>query len=185
MPNHQPIDLFELTAARKRLSWFVQMQAHQTAHYVGFGWEAKNDAPSDYPSLVEAFENSLQTGKPLPISNAFCDRTIYLSPAGNVQMRFWHDVSHVRTGRTFRGSDELQLAEYHLRAASRAGFTRDSLEHRLFYADTMGQASCQINVGRYPEDQLDFALRCVRYGVPAAIDYELKLLRESQPGDAA
>jgi hypothetical protein len=185
VPTQQLIVVRGLNAARRRLSWFALMQAHQTANYVGFGWEATDNPPSDYPSLVEAFEYSLESGKPLPISNRFCDRTIYLTPAGNVQMRFWHDVSHVRTGRTFRGSDELQLADYHLRAAVRAGFSRDSLEHRLFYADTMGQAMCQISVGKFPDDQLGFALRCLRYGVSTAVDYELKLLYESQPADAA
>lgn len=180
MPNDQTTEIPALDEARRQLSRFVSSQAHQAADTLGFGWLATAEAPNDFQSLLTAFRESSTTGNALAISNQHCDQTVYSSEAENVHMRFWHDTAHVRSGLTFSASDELLLAQHHLEQAEVAGFTKDSLEYQLLHADTVGQTKCLMRLHRYPDDQLGFAVRTVKYGLGPAIEFEVRRATTSE-----
>lgn len=164
----------ELLAARSQLSSFVSGRAREAADRLGFGWKGTPNAPETYQQLRGAYARSVETGAPLPISNKYCDRTIFLTPEDNVRFRFWHDTSHVQLGLSFRLDDEWELACWHLHEATAAGFGERSLAHRLLRADTLGQLLVQSVANRFPSDQRRFALGCITQGMDAGILDELR-----------
>lgn len=117
--------------ARVNLSWFVQQQADQTTEEVGFGWIGTPDAPATYPQLRAAFQRSAKTGDPLPVSNQYCDDTVFVEPSDNVAFRYWHDVSHCRLGLSFALPDEWELTLWHLDQLVAAGYPPTTLEFQL------------------------------------------------------
>jgi hypothetical protein len=160
--------------ARINLSRFVHDQADKTADELGFGWVGVPDAPSTYQQLRGAFEHSKRTGELLPISNLFCDDTIYVEPADNIAFRFWHDTSHCRLGLSFALQDEWELSLWHLARLEEAGFSPASLEHQLFRVDALGQIILLALAGRFPFNQGDFVRTCGELGMDAGILTELR-----------
>jgi hypothetical protein len=159
----------ELIRAITRLSGFVESRASELADELGFDLLPRADAPETFPGLSEAFAISMKTKAPLPISNAHSETVIFVSKETNFAMRFWHDVSHVRTGLTFSPVDELELAQDQLDELHAAGFSPDSLESRLLHADLVGQIYCLAVTGRYPTDQRAFVMGCLRQSVDQAV----------------
>lgn len=160
--------------ARVNLSRFVRTKASEAAEELGFEWVGTPDAPSTYQQLRGAFEHSQRTGDPFPISNLYCDDTIYLEPADNVAFRFWHDTSHCRLGLSFSLSDEWELSLWHLRQLEAVGLGQGSLEHELFRLDALGQIILLALVGRYPFAQGEFVRACADEGLDLGILRELR-----------
>lgn len=160
--------------ARVNLSRFVRERAEETADALGFGWVGVPDAPSTYQQLRGAFEHSQRTGEPLPISNLYCEDTIYLEPGDNVAFRFWHDTSHCRLGLSFALPDEWELSLWHLRQLEAVGLGPGSREYELFRLDALGQIILLALIGRYPFAQGEFVRDCAEAGLDQGILHELR-----------
>lgn len=158
-----------LVEARAILSGFVEAVAATTADEVGFSWRPDGHAPDRYDALLAAYERSIRTGESMPVSDQFCDSTVYTDPKVNMAFRFWHDVSHVRRGLSFELVDELELAEWHLSELERAGQSAWSLPYRLLRADLVGQVYVMALVHRFPIDQHMFVIDCIEHGLDAGI----------------
>lgn len=163
-------------ADRWRLQRLVMGKAQLLTKDIGFGWIGSPLAPSTYQQLRGAYQQSSSTGQPLPVSNLFCDRTIYLNPSGNVAFRFWHDVSHVRLGLSFRLEDELELANWHLGEVKASGYDEDTSVYRLLQHDLLGQVFLQGVIGRFPFDQETFVTTCMIQGLTAGLLSEIRRL---------
>src|SRR5690242_6159458 len=66
----------EWSLAQDILSDFVIEEAAATKGRLGFGWVAQHNAPSTYPDLCAAYQHSVRTGEPLPISSENNDSII-------------------------------------------------------------------------------------------------------------
>lgn len=163
----------DLQRASERLGHFVRHRATKATTVLGFGWVGVPDAPSTYPELRAAFAHSQLTGEPLPISNRYCDDTIFLEPADNIAYRFWHDTSHCRLGLSFSLTDEWRLAMHHLAELEDAGFEHGCDEYRLLRLDLIGQIVLIGVAGRFPHNQGHFTRTCAEFGLDAGVLLEL------------
>ena len=159
--------------ARERLGQFVHQQAAQAAADLDFGWVGSPDAPSTYPALQAAFTQAQLTGAPLPVSNLYCDDTIFLEPEDNIAFRFWHDTSHCRLGLSFALTDEWRLTMHHLAVLEAAGFDHGSDEYRLLRLDLIGQITLIGVAGRFPHNQGHFTRTCAEFGLDIGVLLEL------------
>jgi len=162
----------DIELARQNLSAFVGGQAENASRRLGFSWRATATAPATFVELQSEHTVCAYAGLPLRVSSRFCDTTIYVDAAGNHAMRFWHDTSHVALGLDFTPEDEMELGCYHLGVLRSRGFDASTLEHRLLHADTIGQTLCVATLGRFPRNQVGFALAALEYGVDGAIERE-------------
>lgn len=160
--------------ARLDLSRFIRDRAEQTKNEVGFTWIGTPSAPSTYQQLRGAFNKSTSTGAPLPISNLFCDSSIYPVEEDNVRFRFWHDVHHVKLGLSFRLEDELELALWHLDQAAQAGILPGSVTYELLEADLIGQVLLMALIRRFPIDQAEFVNTCSQVGLMTGLLDEIR-----------
>lgn len=181
MPLREDRTQDHLMVARINLGHFMTEQAERARQKHGTDFVASPDAPSSYPDLLATYMECIRTGKPFPVSSAHCERTIYRAPAGNLRFRFVHDLGHVEKGLSFSLEDEIELGAYHLETLRADGYDAKSLEHRLLHADTIGQTYCQALIGRFPYDQLGFALDALNYGVDTAVERESQRLPQRQP----
>lgn len=159
-------------SACSNLHRFVIAQAAATRELVGFGWEGDPLAPADYRSLLRAYARSRATGAPLPISDEHSELSIYGNLEGNLAVRFWHDLTHLRLGRGFDLDGEIEVSLAQLDVARAAGFTPGSLEFELFHADTLGQTLCGVATGQFPRNQVCFARLSLESSLTHAIRSE-------------
>ncbi|MGO2081770.1 hypothetical protein [Glutamicibacter arilaitensis] len=167
----------ELATAQKNLSTYVTLEASHIASRVGFAWEPIEGAPSTYKSLKSAYETSMRTKAPLPVSNENSSRVIFASPEGNFAYRYLHDMGHVEMGLSFNPVDEFELARRLMCRLERAGYGPDTLEWKLYQADAIGQVIHYALTKRYVGDQLQFALDCIRHGLECGIFLEVERQR--------
>lgn len=160
--------------AQRELSGLVRKLAEERARELGFGWLGTEAAPSTYRALVEAHERSVITKQPLAISSMFCDRVIYMKPADNVAMRFWHDTAHVGNRLTFKPDDELELGLWHLEQLREVGVAKRSLLYRMVEVDLLGQNYLQAVAGRFPVDQTRFVRQCLKFGLHEGVLLEIR-----------
>ncbi|MEI2671068.1 MAG: hypothetical protein V9G13_08040 [Marmoricola sp.] len=160
--------------ARVNLSRFVRQQADQTTEEVGFGWIGTPEAPATYPQLRAAFQHSVKSGDPLPVSNQYCDDTVFVEPSDNVAFRYWHDVSHCRLGLSFALPDEWELTLWHLDQLAAAGYPPPTLEYQLLRLDLLGQIILLGIAGRFPFNQGEFTRTCHELGLDAGVMSELR-----------
>lgn len=164
----------DIDSARTTLSEYVLDHAARTAHDIGFGYVGQQNAPNTYDALTAAYERSVATGEPLPISNEHSTDVIFISPEVNVAHRFVHDVHHCRLGLDFGLVDELELAIWHLDRLEDAGIDPSSLEWQLLHADLIGQIQINAFARRFPSDQRKFGLDCILLGFERGILSELR-----------
>lgn len=177
-PTGSPALSLEIMLARDELTRFVRRQAREAAARVGFSYEACADAPGTYQQLRGAYAESRANGTPLPIYDQFCDTSIFFQDEDNVRFRFWHDVSHVGLGVSFRLEDELELGIWHLEQLERAGFPKGSLPWKVFRADIVGQIQLMALIGRFPIHQRRFVYECVEYGMETGLLEEIRRVPE-------
>lgn len=163
----------DLRQARENLSQFVRTRATRAATELGFGWVGVADAPSTYRELQVAYERSLTSGHPLPISNLYCVDTIFAEPEDNIAFRFWHDTSHCRLNLTFSLPDEWRLTMYHLAQLEQAGFSPGTDEYQLLRLDLLGQIILLGVADRFPLNQGQFTRTCAQLGLDAGVLAEL------------
>mgnify|MGYP000855250006 FL=1 len=173
MPTHHRTAKGEL-GARVNLSRFVRQQADQTIEEIGFGWIGTPEAPTTYPQLRAAFSYSTKTGEPLPVSNQYCDDTVFIEPSDNVAFRFWHDVSHCRLGLSFALPDEWELTLWHLDKLVAGGYPPTSQEYQLLRLDLLGQIILLGIAGRFPFNQGEFTRTCHKLGLDVGVLSELR-----------
>lgn len=159
----------ELQAARETLTAFVWERADGTRARTGVDWVFTRDAPDTYKELRQAWEVSLSTGAPLPISNAASESVIFTEPEGNFVYRYWHDVTHLERERNFSNPHELDMAVFHLWDAEQHGLTRGSLPWRLLHADAIGNVLHWAVFREFVLDQRVFVENVVRFGLEAAL----------------
>lgn len=163
----------ELLQARIELTEFVTLMAHQTARRLGFGWEARPDAPNTWQGLKAAWKHSLATGEPLPVFDGGSDSVILTTPEANWAYRFWHDVTHLERGRNFTSPHELDMAVFHLFEAERHGLERGSLPWRLLHADAVGNVLHWAVMKDFVLHQYSFILNYLQFGVEDALLAEM------------
>jgi hypothetical protein len=168
----------ELLEAAETLSDFIERAAAHTIAEVGFGYILVPDAPCTFPALTAAYEQSTETGNPLPISSENNDDVIYTPPSVNGALRFWHDVNHVRRQLDFGLVDELELSLWHLAKLEQAGHAPGSLVWRLLHADLTGQAYVQAFAHRFPFNQRRFVTGCVATSFDHGLLTELRRREE-------
>ena len=160
--------------ARINLSRFVLDQAAQTADKLGFGWVPTERAPCTYQQLRGAFEHSKRTGEPLPVSNLFCEDTVFTEPHVNVAFRAWHDFHHCILGLSFDLADEWELTLWHLDQLAEAGLGPQTSEYELLRLDLLGQVILLGVAQRFPINQGEFTRTCAELGLDAGILHELR-----------
>jgi len=171
--------------ARLNLGRFVIDLAATTTSELGFGWYATPNAPSTAQQLIGAYEHSVRTGEPYPVSSLFCESTIFTEPHINHAYRYVHDCSHRKLGLSFTLEDEWHLGTYHLAQAEEAGLGPGSREHELLRCDIFGQLMLLGVAGRFPIDQGVFALECFELGIEAGLLRELRRIVPPSEGSAA
>ncbi|MDO9381068.1 MAG: hypothetical protein Q7T56_19660 [Nocardioidaceae bacterium] len=169
-----PIGRQIAVADRLALHTFIAEKARETEIEVGFGWVGTAEAPSTYQQLRGAYAHSQATGDPLPVSNEHCESTIYVLRSDNMAFRYWHDVSHVRQGLSFRLEDELELAMWHLSQIEQVGYDESSSVYRLFEFDLVGQIFLMGLIGRFPLDQGAFVGVCNQQGMLGGLLHEIR-----------
>ncbi len=167
-----PLDTAEVDLARLNLAKFVRHEALLATVELGFGWRASTSAPSTLADLTREFRACTISGLPLRVSSLYCDDTIYFNPEDNQAFRFLHDSRHVFLQCGFDLDGELLTASCHLARLRHEGFGPESIEFRLLYADTVGQALFAAEYQSFPTNQLRFALRCVATPLSDAISDE-------------
>lgn len=160
--------------ARVNLSRFVRERAEHAAEEFGFPWIGVPEAASTYPQLRGAFAHSQRTGDPLPVSNLYCEGTIFVDPSDNVAFRFWHDTAHCRLGYSFELPDEWELTLWHLQQLEADGLGPSTTEYELLRLDLLGQIILLGIAGRFPLNQGEFSRTCDELGLDAGILHELR-----------
>lgn len=164
--------LARVLCAGDDLAQVVQAQAKAMRNYLGFGWLPCSNAPSTHAELTDAYDCSVLFGTPLPVSNRNMERTIFRHARTNHAMRFWHDVTHICLRCDFSLEQEAVVAASHLDVLRSYGYRPDNDVHRLLHIDTFGQNLCAATIGRFPSDQLRFAVWAFFDGIEEAIAYE-------------
>lgn len=154
-----------LIFARHELSAFIMQQAGVMARRMGFGWVA---VETGMPETMEALNNEAahcihaRGQRDFRVWSGGSDRTIYSLPSVNHAFRFWHDMMHYTMQLGMNYADEVQLGLHSADIVGRR-FGTDSLEYKLFVADTIGQSTHEHLTGAFPDDQLTFALNLIGY----------------------
>lgn len=151
---------------------FLRWKALNLQHSLGFGYEARPDAPNTYEDLGKAFDHSVVTKESMPVPSTNLDDSFYL-PDVTYALRFVHDVAHVMTGLTFDMHDEIQLAVLQMKGFAALGLSEHSLEYQLLYADHVGQSMCMLVTRKFVSDQSKFILDALSYGLDEAILREM------------
>lgn len=153
---------YVMNKARANLEHFVIAKAHRLAKDIGFSYIESDNAPNTYEELEEAYKLSVKTLAPLPVFSGASDKTIYLTKEGNWAFRFWHDITHVANGYKFTLADEIECSSLQCDQVSNY-FGANSLELKLFVADTIGQSVyAELHGGAFPEDQLAFVKSLIK-----------------------
>lgn len=150
-----------LIFARQELSAFVVERAVATAKYVGFSWVAVEEGhPETYEALLNEYVwcANAEGNREFRVWSGGSDHTIYTRPSVNHAFRFWHDMMHCHERLTMSYHDEVLLG---LHSAKQVAFRfgAQSLEYKLFVADTIGQSTHEHLTGAFPQDQLSFAVQ--------------------------
>lgn len=163
---------FELHVARINLTEFIRARAEETKAELGFGWRPSVCVPVSFDAVTQEFRACAFSGLPMRVSSLHCGRIVYLTPEDEHAFRYLHSTRHVRLQAGFDLGGELRVASCHLAQLKRAGFGAGSIEFRLLYADTVGQAIFAAEHRCFPADRLRFALRGLASELPDAIAAE-------------
>lgn len=102
-------------------------------------------------SRFEEWTRDASPGDSMPVYSGHCERTVYLTAAGNMAFRALHDTFHLRLEAGFTLADEVRVAQAQYRAAKRAGLSRDAA--RLLFLDIAAQAHYYARRKRFLTDQ--------------------------------
>lgn len=114
-------------------------------------------APTNFVQLLGQIDAGL-----LVVSYEHGDTAIY-GRDGNISFRTMHDIGHVLYQLNFSFPDEVELAHILWRRISEhipAGWVTTC--HRVYLADTVGQALYERRVGKHPKNQTEFVLNWLK-----------------------
>lgn len=151
--------------ARIRLSKFVEQQAFYVTRVYGVNYEETEDAPSTYADLRTSFEKALANKSPYYVYKGACEDILFTAPHYNWAGRFWHDWLHYSHSLDFGYTDEVKVGELQCQAVI-AEFGKDSLEHKLMHADTIGQTEYYRDHEAFVQDQLSFVRNYISFKHP-------------------
>ena len=149
-------------AGRALGHWLIK-QAHHTGRVLGFSYAPSSEAPSTFEGVKAEYRDCLMRRRAFRVWDGGSDATVYAQAEANYAFRFLHDIQHVHTGGDFTPQGEARVAL----AASRKVIAHfgDSLETRLFLADSLGQVHYHAQTGgAFPEDQALFVTFVVMRG---------------------
>lgn len=153
---------YVLNKARANLEHFVLAKAYRLAKDLGFSYIEAENAPNSFEDLKTAFYHSKTTKTPFPVFSGASDNTIYPSREGNWSFRFWHDIIHAQGGYDFTLQGEIDCSSVQCEQVLQY-FGRESLEGKLFIADTIGQSVyAYLHNGEFPQDQLSFVKSLIK-----------------------
>jgi hypothetical protein len=173
------IDAGALSQARQHIAHFITETAERRAEQLGFGWRTSASAPIGYPDRRREFVAARHSGLPLRV-NPGDDGCQLVPPLAVEAFSFWHATEHALRELTCSPAEEMELAVSHLDTLRTAGFGPGSLEHRLFHADTVGQAYFNALTGRSVSDPERFGIDAVTRGVDEAARIEIRAAQSSR-----
>lgn len=154
--------LSRLPAARLALTHYMIREAHEQARHIGFGYIDRDDAPDTFEKLQKAYDHSQRTGLALPVWSGGCENTIYTNREGNLAFRYLHDCTHVQYDLQFTFQSEIEVALL-MGLKIKLHFGKDSLEYKLYLADTIGQSIyAETHNGEFPENQMQYVLSVLK-----------------------
>lgn len=158
----QTLNDYIMNKSRNNLTRFVLDKANHLTRELGFSYIETEQAPETYENLLEAYQHSIKTHAPLPVFSGASEGTIYTSKEGNWAFRFWHDITHVSNGLGFSLMDEVKCSSIQAEQVAKY-FGADTVEYRLFLADTIGQSIyAELHGGLFPSDQLAYVKTILR-----------------------
>lgn len=125
----------------------------------GFSYEESPNAPETFEALKNEYRHSRRYMKPFRVFDGASDDCVY-SREGNYAFRFWHDLTHVLADADLTFHGEVKAIMHQLPVVI-GQFGADSLEVKIFEADTLGQLGYFHATGAHVEDQRDFVWRIV------------------------
>lgn len=151
----------QLNAARKNLSNVIIKIAHNISKSLNIGFEESNNAPNTFKQLKEHYKNIKNSGGTFKVYSGGCDTTIYTSLHANYAFRFWHDITHLTYDLGFSTNDEIETAKKQMEVLKKY-IPADSLEFKLFYADTIGQTEYYADHKDFVKDQMAYVVDYVK-----------------------
>lgn len=150
---------FEFNNAAGKLGDFHIMKAAKIAKHIGIGYCISDSAPDTFEKLCMQFAHCLKNRQAFPVYSGGNENTIYGDNfEANYAFRFIHDWLHYDRKADFTPIGELQALETHIKWVSEK-FGDNSLELRIFKADTIGQVCYnQVHNGAFPENQKAFVM---------------------------
>lgn len=144
-----------------------------------FRWGMKpvpdHKAPRTLGQMHHKYLCSKSYEYPYPVSQDFCENTIYDSPNHNMVIRAWHDSHHIKLMIDTSFEGEVLLGQY--------GVLRIPEEEKdarvLYFCDSVGQTLYHEVSGKYPENQKEFVYELYRLLKPynPLTDFSIDALR--------
>jgi len=128
----------------------------------GWSWYGTSTAPESFADLQSHALNKI-----IPVANYGCDNSVYGSSELNMKMRFFHDITHVKSGLGFSCNEELKVVDLQLEVMKKAGLS--SLAMKIFFYDFAGQAKYYERNRAFVIQQNAFVDSCLQNGIDEAI----------------
>lgn len=153
-----------ITRAGQNLGAFMLAVQAATFDATGVMPVPCSDAPNNYGELLQAAARwQYALGDVfLPVWDGASDDSIYGSAAANHAFRYWHDMGHIAHHCDFTPDGEFNLQFDHHLPIVADHFGKDSLEYRMYFADTVGQIEYVETNGKFPGNQAQFVSTYVR-----------------------
>lgn len=109
----------------------------------------------------EEFKLFTQVNGFMPISNQFCDNTIFGDPEINIMFRAWHDSIHLELNEDFSPMAEVRVAFKQISELPEEWL----YERQLILMEVAGQVAYNDkHNGAFPENQREFTINLIANG---------------------
>jgi hypothetical protein len=158
-----PTNPYTIAKAGKTLGQWHILKAHKKSRVLGFSYEPSDEAPSTFEGVKAAYRSAMMKRHAFPVWSGGSDATIYQSPEANFAFRYLHDTAHVECSGDFTFEGERKTALHMAQGVIQA--FGDSLETRIYLADSLGQVHFHAQTGgQFPADQAAFVSFVVARG---------------------
>ena len=127
----------------------------------GWTYSLDDNAPESFKELKEKTINQC-----IPIATSGSDTSIYGMEA-NSNFRFWHDVTHLESDRSFSEQGERTVIELHRKQAIEYGLS--SLALTILMIDTIGQVEYYFENKAFVNNQETFIHTYLNQGKRSAM----------------
>lgn len=157
--------------AIEELESFYLAKANQLNIGGVFYIQVERDDLNDYDTFRAAVQVTFSKANggrylTIPVDSRNSEFCPYKDEKSNMRLRFWHDYLHYSMLYDFSYESELQVAQYMLDEAEKAGLS--SLALCILYAEMVGQVEYHRRRKTFPVNQASFIDSCVRHGVNTA-----------------